>query len=134
MIRTTIWLVGLVALLTTACKREEPQPGPTEINMLVVDEGRKPIANVEVLIGGSTGSYFTGTRQDSIFARKYTDVNGFMFYKETVEQKWRFYAKPMSPFDSTGKIAYDLVKFEGTVDAIVNVGEVNNITAILRKR
>jgi len=133
-IQRLIWLAGLVALLTTACKREEPQPGITEVNMLVVDESRKPLANVEILIAGSTGSYFTGTRIDTVFAREYTNINGVMLYKRIIEDRWRLYAKPMSPFDSTGKIAYDVVKFEGTVDTIVNVGEVNNITAILRKR
>lgn len=131
--KTLILVAGLLAL-SGGCKREELPPKPTEINMVVVDEARKPIANAEVLIQGLTGSYFGGTRRDSTFARLYTKIDGMIVYKAVVEDKWRVYAMPFSPYDSTGKIIYDLVKFEGTIDGIVNVGQVNNITVIMRKR
>lgn len=131
--KTLIFIIGLLALMT-GCKREEITPGLTEINMTVVNESREPIPNVEIFISGLSGSYFAGTRIDTTFARRYTDIKGLMLYKLQVETKWRVYAMPFSPYDSSGRFLYDILKFEGTVDAIVNVGVVNNITVVMRKR
>jgi len=131
--KTLLWLVGLIILLS-GCKREEPAPGLTEINMTVVDEMRKPVPNVEVLVAGRRGSYFGGNWRDTTFAYRYTNANGTISYKLLIEREWRVYAMPFSPYDSAGRAIYDVSKFEGTVDAIVNVGQVNNITVIMRKR
>jgi len=128
MIRTTIWLVGLVALLTTACKREEPKPNVTEINATVVNDDRTPLSKIPIYVTGLTGSYFTGTRRDTIFATLATDSTGKIQYKNQIDPVWRVY------LTAVGAPAYNDSRYEGTVDGVVNVGKVNNITIILFRR
>lgn len=125
--KTLLWSAGLLVLLT-ACKRKEIAPNPTEINLTVVDEARKPIANMEVLILGRTGSYFGGTRKDTTFASQYTDVNGVMMYKAVIERQWRLYVRP-SYYPN-----YNDIRFEGNPDGVVEVGRANKFIAILVKR
>jgi len=126
--KTLVVIIGLLALVT-GCKRgEEPTPQPTTISATVVNEARMPLNNVKVVINALSGSYFGGTRQDTIFATLYTDVNGSITYKAAIEAKWRTY------IIANGLPAYNDSRYEGTVDGIVNVGQVNNITIILRKR
>lgn len=123
------WILGLVALMT-GCKREEPKPvtQPTTISATVVDEARMPLNNIKIVIHGLSGSYFGGTRRDTTFATLYSDVNGSVIYKVVIEDKWRTY------IIANGFPAFNDSRYEGTVDGIVNVGQVNNITIILRNR
>ena len=127
-ISTVIWLAGLIALLTTACKREEPQPNVTEINATVVNDDRTPLAKTTVYVTGLTGSYFAGTRRDTIFATLATDSVGKISYKNQIDSMWRVY------LTAVGAPAYNDSRYEGTVDGVVEVGKVNDITIILFRR
>lgn len=126
--KTLLFFIGLLALMTDCKPEEELTPQPTTISATVVDEARMPLNNIKVVINALSGSYFGGTRQDTIFATIYTDVNGTISYKAAIESKWRTY------IIANGFPAYNDSRYEGTVDGIVNVGQVNNITIILRKR
>jgi hypothetical protein len=126
-VKTLLWLLGIVAMLAT-CRQKEPEPSTTEINTLVItDSLSTPISGISIWIIGSTGSYFGGTRKDTIFSKQDTDSNGRCFFRQNLENKWRVYVSP------SGFPLFKLVKFENTVDGIVNVGQVNNITVIMKK-
>ena len=96
--------------------------------MLVVDEARQPLESIEVGISGLTGSYFGGTRKDTIFSIMHTNKAGRIYYEALLDAKWRVYAKPVGFPD------YDILRFEGTTDAIVKTGQANNITVIMKKQ
>lgn len=125
--RILIWLIGLIGLLGS-CKHEVPQPKSTIIQGATKDQQGVAVSQIEVWIIGSKGSYFGGTRKDTIFAKLATDSKGMLVYEQIIPDEWRVYFSP------NGYPNYDVVRFEGTVDGIVNVGQTNNITAILRKR
>jgi len=128
-IQKIIWLAGLAALLTTACKREEPQPGPTIIQGATKDEQGNAIPRITVWITGNKGSYFTGTRQDTTFAKLVTDSKGLINFEQYIPSEWRVNFVPIGFPD------YDIVRIEGVVtDKMVVLGKVNTVTAILRKR
>lgn len=125
--RTLFYTFGLL-LLFSACKREEIKLQSTIIQGATKDQQGDALPKIEVWITGNKGSYFTGTRKDTIFAKLATDSLGALSYKQVISNDWRVYLSP------NGFPNYELVKFEGTVDGIVNVGQANNITAIMRKR
>ena len=123
------WLFSIVAMLS-GCKHEEPAPilNPTTLIMLVVNENREPLDKIKVIIGGSSGSYFGGTRKDTLFATRYTNSYGKIAFEAVFDVEWRVYAQPVGFPD------YDILRFEGTTDAIVKTGQANNITVIMKKQ
>ncbi|WP_019990421.1 hypothetical protein [Rudanella lutea] len=127
--KTLVFVAGLVALMT-GCKHDEPTPAtqPTIIQAATKDQQGNVIPNIEIWIIGNKGSYFGGTRQDTVFAKLATDTQGNLEYEQVIPSLWRVYLSP------SGFPNYDLVKYEGTVDGIVNVGQVNNIKVVMRKR
>ena len=120
--------------MLAACKHEEPVPEVplTLVNVLVTDETGKGLNGngVDVWILGSTGSYFSGTRKDTIFAKIFTDLQGMIVYKEKLGTKWR-----VSVSISGDPSLYNSVRFErGDRDGVVTVGAVNDFIAVLFKR
>lgn len=133
--KTMSWVMGLLALLTS-CKHNSPQPGvgPTEINMLVVDESRQPLQGINVSVLGTVGSYFTGSRKDTSFARLVTDLQGKAAYKTNIDNKWYVWVVAVG---YSGTYTYNDVRYEGDIDkstAEIKVGQVSSVTAVLFNR
>lgn len=127
--KTLILLTGLLTLMS-GCKREglSPQLAVTELNLLVINQANAPLASVEVVILGSTGSYFGGTRRDSTFAKVLTNSVGRLNYKATFGSEWRVYVRP------NYYPTYNDIRFQDGSDGILEVGKSNDLTAILIKR
>jgi hypothetical protein len=129
--KTLLWLLGIVAMLA-ACRQKEPEPGPTTIQVLVTDEAGNGLSRngVDVWISGSTGSYFGGTRKDTIFVKIPTNLQGKITYQEKLESKWQ-----VSVSVAGDPLLYNSARFEkGDPEGIVTLGAVNDFVAVLFKR
>lgn len=123
----SVLIILLGSIYMTGCRKSDPSPLHTEINAMVIDESERPLDSIRVSVFGSTGCYFCGTRQDTLFADTYTGKDGKSHYSAYIHPKWQVFVKSIG-------LHYDLASYKNRVDGQILFGQANDVTMYMRKR